>query len=41
MEQLDQLIQNNKVTIFDNNRLNEPLIMVGNEMILITDYIFN
>ena len=41
MEQLDQLIQNNKVTIFDNNRLNEPLIMVGNEMILITDYIFH
>lgn len=41
MEQLDRLIQNNKVTIFDNNRLNEPLIMIDNEVVLITDYIFH
>jgi len=41
MEQLDQLIQNNKVTIFDNNRLNEPLIMMNHKMMLITDYIFH
>src|SRR5699024_1961655 len=40
MEQLDDLIENNKVTIFDDNRLNEPLIMMDNEIMLITDYIF-
>lgn len=37
---LDKLIQDNKITIFDNNRLNEPLVKVKNEVILITDYIF-
>lgn len=41
MEQLDQLIQNNKVTIFDNGRLNEPLIMMNHKVMMITDYIFH
>lgn len=41
MEQLDQLIQNNKVTIFEDGRFNEALIMLDHEVILITDYIFS
>lgn len=40
MEQLDRLIKDNKVTIFDNNRLNEPLIKINDEIMIITDYIF-
>lgn len=41
MEKLNRLIQDNKVTIFDNDRLNEPLVEINNEIILITDYIFH
>ncbi|SOC45120.1 hypothetical protein [Salinicoccus kekensis] len=41
MEQLDVLIQDNKVTIFDNDRFNEPLIEIDHEVMLITDYIFH
>lgn len=41
MEQLDILIQNNKVTIFDHGRFNEPLIKIDHEIMLITDYIFH
>lgn len=41
MEQLDVLIQDNKVTIFDNGRFNEPLIEIDHEVMLITDYIFH
>src|SRR5699024_6814551 len=41
MEQLDKLIENNKVTIFDNGRLNEPLIFIDDRVVTMTDYIFN
>lgn len=41
MEQLDKLIENNKVTIFDNGRLNEPLIFIDDRAVTMTDYIFN
>lgn len=40
VEQLYVLIQDNKVTIFDNGRFNEPLIEIDHEIMLITDYIF-
>lgn len=40
MKQLDVLIKDNKVTIFDNDRLNEPLIRINNQIMVITDYIF-
>lgn len=40
MKQLDRLIEDNKVTIYDNGRLNEPLIRINNQIMMITDYIF-
>jgi len=41
MKELDRLIENNKITVFENDRLNEPLIRVNNDTMLITDYIFH
>lgn len=41
MKELDRLIEDNKITVFENDRLNEPLIRVNNDTMLITDYIFH
>ncbi|HLQ97773.1 MAG TPA: hypothetical protein VK135_03680 [Candidatus Dormibacteraeota bacterium] len=41
MKELDRLIEDNKITVFENDRLNEPLIKVDKRTMLITDYIFH
>ena len=41
MECVDKLIQENKLTVFDDGRLNEPLISIDDRAVTMTDYIFN